>query len=186
LTNIDQPDTERYNSVFLGNGQVGTLGTAIVIFNLGQPLGANGLAAPGQAANGITLNFNRVDSITINNGGIPDPSLASITIGGRINTGTGAFAGITNPAPSGATTTMTLTRISTSPLAYNLTLTGSATLNGSPVNLAINAVPVTQGIAAPNVSSGRQDLLHGNLRPVRRDADLHFGRYPQVFAGNPR
>jgi uncharacterized protein (TIGR03437 family) len=94
--------------------------------------------------------------------------LASITIGGRINTGTGAFAGITNPAPSGATTTMTLTRISTSPLAYNLTLTGSATLNGSPVNLAINAVPVTQGIAAPNVfgtSTGSGTLTtYGNFQ----------------------
>jgi uncharacterized protein (TIGR03437 family) len=145
----DQPDSSRFVYLFMGTGQVGSLGSAFVSFNANQQLSDDEKSGLGQAANGYTLTFNRLDSITVSNAGIPDVTVPVITVTGRINRGTGAYAKIANPAASGATTTMTLTRTSTSPLRYNMSITGSATLDGKTVSLNMTNVPLTLVYALP-------------------------------------
>ncbi len=139
----DQPDTDRFITVLLGTGQVGTLGTALVQLNINQQLASDEQSGTGQAAAGLTIFFNRMDTISINLVGIPDPTQPTITQTGRINTNsTGAYLLITNPAPSGPTVNVTLTRTSGSPLRYNLTMTGNATLGGQTISLAITNMVV--------------------------------------------
>ncbi len=151
LTTTDQPDTDRFITSFLGTGQVGTLGTALLSMNMNQQLADDGKSGVGQAAAGLTILFNRVDNIVISLAGIPDPTQASITVGGRINTGAGAYANLSNPAPSGPTVTATLTRTSTNPLRYNLSVTGNALLGSQTISLAITNVPFTQSNTLVNV-----------------------------------
>jgi uncharacterized protein (TIGR03437 family) len=144
FTMTDQPDTDRFVTGFLGTGRVGTLGTALLSMNMNQQLADDQNSGVGQAAAGLTISFNRLDTIVINTAGIPDPTQASISVTGRIGTGTGAYANIGNPAPSGPAVTLTLARTSTSPLRYNLSVTGNAVLGGQTITLAITNVPFTQ------------------------------------------
>lgn len=147
----DSPNTERFLTFLSGTGQVGTLGTALLSLTANQQLADDGQSGTGQAGSGLTMYFNRLDSILISTAGIPDPTQASITVTGRINTGTGVYANISNPAASGPTVTLTLARTSTSPLRYNLSLTGNAVLGGQTTSLAITNVAVTQSITPINV-----------------------------------
>jgi uncharacterized protein (TIGR03437 family) len=140
----DQPDTDRFFTGFVGTGQIGTLGVALLSMNMNQQLADDNKSGFGQAAAGLNIFFSRSDTIVINTSGIPDPTQASISVTGRINTGTGMYAGITNPAPTGPTVTLTLVRTSTSPLRYNLSVTGNAALGGQTIGLAITNVPFTQ------------------------------------------
>ena len=151
FTLTDQPDNERFFTNFFGTGQVGTLGTALLSMSRNQQLADDGISGVGQSGGGLTISFNRLDTIFISLAGIPDPTQASITVTGRINTGTGAYANISNPAPSGSTVTVTLVRTSTSPLGYNLSVTGNAVLNGQTISLAITNVPFTQSNTLVNV-----------------------------------
>lgn len=144
FTITDQPDTTRFITGFVGTGQVGTLGTALLTMNMNQQLADDGKSGIGQAGAGLNIFFSRSDTIVINTAGIPNPDQASITVTGRINTGTGLYATIANPAPSGPTVTLTLNRISTNPLRYNLSMTGNPLLNGQATSLAITNVPFTQ------------------------------------------
>ena len=156
FTLTDQPDNERFATFLLGTGQVGTLGTALVQFSMNQQLADSAPGTPksgiGQAGAGLTIFFNRVDAIGISLAGIPDPTQPTITQTGRINTGsTGAYSGIGNPAPSGPTVNVTLTRTSTSPLSYNLTMTGNATLGNQTISLAITNMRIALTNTRPNV-----------------------------------
>ena len=90
LTLTDQPDTERFLTFLLGTGQVGTLGTASLQVNINQQLADDQKSGVGQAAAGLTISFNRVDTIAVAFSGIPDPSQPTITQTGRINSGAGA------------------------------------------------------------------------------------------------
>jgi uncharacterized protein (TIGR03437 family) len=151
FTLTDQPDNERFFTNFFGTGQVGTLGTALLSMSRNQQLADDGISGVGQSGGGLRISFNRLDTIFISLAGIPDPTQASITVTGRINTGTGAYANISNPAPSGPTVTVTMVRTSTSPLGYNLSVTGNAVLNGQTISLAITNVPFTQSNTLVNV-----------------------------------
>ncbi len=164
FTLTDQPDTDRFITFLLGTGQVGTLGTALVQFNMNQQLADDKQSGVGQAADGLTIFFNRVDSIAIAFSGIPDPTQPTITQTGRINSGTGAYASIGNPAPSGPTVNATFTRTSTSPLRYNLTMTGNATLGSQAISLAITNMPIALANTRVNVfgtSSGSGTMTPG-------------------------
>jgi len=151
FTLTDQPDTERFITILLGTGQVGTLGTALVQLNMNQQLADNEQSGVGQAGAGLTLFFNRTDTIGISLAGIPDPTQPTITQTGRINSGGGAYVLISNPAPSGPTVNVTLTRISGSPLRYNLSMTGNATLGGQTISLAITNMVVALANTRVNV-----------------------------------
>ena len=151
LTVTDQPDTERFATFFLGTGQVGTLGTALLQVNVNQQLADNGQSGIGPAAAGLTVSFNRLDSINVSFSGIPDTSQTTITQTGRINGGAGAYAAISNSAPSGPTVNATFTLISTSPLRYTFNLTGNAVLGGQTISLAITNVQLTQSNTRVNV-----------------------------------
>jgi len=143
FTLTDQPDNDRFITGFVGIGQVGTLGVALLTTNMNQPLADDNASGFGQAGAGLNIFFSRADTIVISWSGIPDPTQANISVGGRINTGTGIYAGIANPAPTGPTVTLTLVRTSTSPLRYNMSVTGNAVLNGQTISLAIASVPFT-------------------------------------------
>jgi uncharacterized protein (TIGR03437 family) len=122
-----------------------------VQFNMNQQLAGDQKSGVGQAAAGLTIFFNRVDSIAIAFSGIPDPSQATITQTGRINSGTGAYANISNPAPTGPTVNATFTRTSTSPLRYTLTMTGNAVVGGQTISIAITNAQLTQSNTRVNV-----------------------------------
>ena len=81
FTITDQPDTDRFVTGFLGTGQVGTLGTALLSMNMNQQLTDDKTSGVGQAGAGLTISFNRLDTIVINTAGIPDPTQASIPAG---------------------------------------------------------------------------------------------------------
>ncbi len=151
LTVTDQPENDRFFSSFLGTGQVGTLGTALLQVNTNQQLADDETSGIGQAGAGVTIFFNRVDTIAISLAGIPDPTQTSISVTGRINTGSGAYANIRNPAPSGPTVNATFTLTSTSPLRYTLNLTGNAVVGGQTISLAITNAQLTLSNARPNV-----------------------------------
>jgi len=151
LTLTDQPDTERFGTFLLGTGQVGTLGTASLQVNINQQLADDQKSGVGQAAAGLTISFNRVDTIAVAFSGIPDPSQPTITQTGRINSGAGAYANISNSAPTGPTVNATFTRTSTSPLRYTFTMTGNAVVGGQTISLAITNVQLTLGNNRVNV-----------------------------------
>lgn len=141
FTLTDKPDTSTFNTVWLGTGQVGTLGSAVLMLNMSQALADDGNSGAGQAGAGLTLFFTRSDTITIATAGIPDPAAATITVPGGVNGGAGAYAGATG-SPGSAT--LTLTPRPTTPPSYNLSLTGTATVGGQTLNLSITDVPVSQ------------------------------------------
>jgi uncharacterized protein (TIGR03437 family) len=151
LTTTDQPDTDRFATFLLGTGQVGTLGTASLQVNINQQLADDEKSGVGQAAAGLTISFNRLDTIAVAFSGIPDPSLPTITQTGRINSGTGAYAAISNPNPTGPTVNATFTRTSTSPLRYTFTMTGNAVVGGQTISIAITNVQLILSNTRVNV-----------------------------------
>ena len=134
--------TGNYIRVLVGHADnVGTLGNALLILNRIQQLGPDYESGVGQVGGPLTIAFNRLDQITISNPGNPDPDAETVTLSGRVNHGIGAYEGATSPVGS---MKLTLTRTSTSPLRYTLSLTGTATIGGNQVDLAITNAQVEQ------------------------------------------
>jgi uncharacterized protein (TIGR03437 family) len=136
---------ERFNRSLYGTGAVGTLGNAVLALTLQQ----NGLSDDYSTGRGpltetLILIFNAQDQISLGFAGVPiqDPDFSTATVPGTVNTNNsrGAYAGATS---SGGAMRLTLTRTSASPLRYTVSLTGSATIGGQEVSLAIGNVPVT-------------------------------------------
>jgi uncharacterized protein (TIGR03437 family) len=146
---------ETYGRNFIGTGSAGALGNAVLQLNTFQPLGDDYNSGVGQMGSSLTLAFNRLDRIVIANAGIPDPSLETITVTGRVTNGSGAYANATGPAGG---TRLTLTRTSTSPLRYRLALTGTGTAGGQTLNLALADAEVEQDATIVNVF----DVQNGN------------------------
>lgn len=147
---------ERALRTYLGSGAVGSLGSALVQLNLTQGL-ANDFYNPanvplnvgfGPLAVELTLSFNRLDRITLSFQNIQNPAPANATTGGRVSGGTGAYAGANT---SGG---MSLTLTTTTPLnpgRYSVSLTGSVTVGGRTLNLAMTNVPVVRAATAVTV-----------------------------------
>lgn len=149
----NQPDIATFTSVYEGTGQVGTSGTAVVLFSTMQTLGDDQVSGVGRADLTYTeLRFTRLDTILIRNDAIADLTPSSLTVTGRVANGTGVFAGISNPTDSGVVTTMTLTRVSASPLRYTMNLSGAALLNGQTLSLAMTNVNLPLASTAINDS----------------------------------
>jgi uncharacterized protein (TIGR03437 family) len=114
-------------------------------------------AGVGPITGSLLLRFTALDQIQVNFGGVPiqdsiiqDPNLTTATVPGTINTNNsaGAYAGATGAAGG---MSLTLTRASTSPLRFNVSLTGSATVGGQALSLTIVNVPVTLAISQVNL-----------------------------------
>ena len=161
LTLTDQPVEDRFFTYFFGTGQVGTLGTALRSMSRNQQLADDRKSGVGQSGGGP---FPLI-------GWIPSPSPRGNTgsfaalhyATGRINTGTGAYANISNTAPSGPTANVTLIRTSTSPLGYTLSVTGNAVLGGQTISLAITNVPFI--LSNNRVNVFRNSTGTGTLNP---------------------
>jgi uncharacterized protein (TIGR03437 family) len=137
--------TERFNRLLHGTGAIGTLGNAVLALNLQQnSLSEDYSTGTGPLTGSLALMFNAKDQIAIGFGGVPiqDPNFATVTVPGTVmtNNSTGIYAGATSAAGG---MRLTLTRNSSTPLNYNVSLTGSATVGGQAVNLAIVDVKVT-------------------------------------------
>jgi uncharacterized protein (TIGR03437 family) len=135
--------TEGFVRSFVGTAPVGTLGNALVILGLTQTrlTEPNYDSGIGPFDVGLTLAFNRVDRLTLPFSAIQDPNFPTATVGGRVSGGTGAYAGASTTENS---MRLTVTRMSTSPLRYNVSLNGSMTFGGQTLNLAVTNVPVVQ------------------------------------------
>ena len=142
---IRDQGADTYARVFVGNGAVGNLGSALLILNRNQNLGDDYNSGVGPVGGSLTLAFNRQDQITMSIGPNPDPEAATVTLPATVS-GTGAFAGATGPAG----TRVTLTRTSLSPLTYSVRFIGPATVGGQPLDLAITDVPVV--LATTNIT----------------------------------
>jgi uncharacterized protein (TIGR03437 family) len=142
--------TEQLVRGLYGTGAVGTEGNAVLALNLTQ----SSLTHPdyssgtGPLTVSLMLLFNSLDRITLGFQNIQDPGFTAATVGGTVNANsTGAYAGAT----ADGSIVLTLTRTATSPLRYNLSLSGSANVGGKTVSLAIVNVPVTLAISQVNL-----------------------------------
>jgi len=145
--------TEQFVRALHGTGAVGSLGAATLVLNLTQnSLTEDYRAGVGPITGTLLLMFNSLDQIQVNFGGLPiqDPDFATITVPGTVNTNNsrGLYAGATSTAGG---MRLTFTHTSTSPLRYNVSLSGSATVGGQSLNLAIVNVPVTLTISQVNL-----------------------------------
>jgi uncharacterized protein (TIGR03437 family) len=152
-TNGQTQPTEQFVRTLLGTGPVGTLGKAVVALTLTQnSLSEDYSAGVGPVTESLVLGFNSLDQIQVAFAGvpIPDPDFTTATVPGTVNTNNsrGVYAGATSAAGG---MSLTLRRTSTSPLRYNVSLTGSATVNGQPVSLTIVDVPVTLATSQVNL-----------------------------------
>lgn len=145
--------TNQFVRTFFGTGQVGALGTATVTLNLTQNnLSDDFSAGAGPVTGGLLLAFNSLDQIQMGFGGIPipDPNFTTATVPGTVsaNASQGVYAGAVS---AGGAMRLTLTRTSTAPLRYNLSLTGSATVSGQSRSLTMADVPVTLAMTQVNL-----------------------------------
>jgi uncharacterized protein (TIGR03437 family) len=151
-----QRNFETFQRTYMGSGSVGSLGNALVQLNLTQGLGNNFYNPANLPLNvgfgpltvELTLSFNRLDRITLSFQNIQDSAPANATTAGRVSGGTGAYAGAST---SGG---MSLTLTTTTPLnagRYSVSLTGSVTLGGRTLNLAMTNVAVVRAATAVTV-----------------------------------
>lgn len=149
---------ETFQRTHLGWGPVGSLGGALIVLNFRQGLGRDysPRSVPlnvgfGEITVELTLAFNRLDTISfafLNNPSFGNPNFETATATGGISGGTGAYAG----ARTTGGMTLTVTRTPTSPLRYNVSLTGSAPLGGRTVDLGIAERQVVRTATAVSVS----------------------------------
>ena len=150
FTTTNHQSIESLVRSFQGTGAVGGLGNTVVVLNLNYVLSEQDyVTGIGPVAPVLTIWPNRPDSIVINPGAgqnvVQDPNFSTATLSVGAN-GTGTYAGLT---ASGLT--LTLTRTSTSPLRFNVSLRGSVTVAGRTTDLAMANVPVSQTITQINV-----------------------------------
>lgn len=139
---MTQP-TEQFLRVLYGTGEAGTRGAAVVALTLTQNrLTSDYSTGQGPFNTSVALMFNSLDQIVINFQAIQDPDFTTVTVGGTVSTtgGRGVYAGATSVAGAFR---LTLTRTSTSPLRYTAGMTGTATVGGQEVSLAIVNIPLT-------------------------------------------
>lgn len=145
--------TQQFVRTLLGTGPVGTLGKAVLSLNLTQnSLSEDYEAGVGPLTESLVLTFDSLDQIQVGFAGVPiqDPDFVTATVPGTVNSNNsrGVYAGATSAAGG---MSLTLTRTSASPLRYNVSLAGSATVGGQSVSLAIADVPVTLAISQVNL-----------------------------------
>jgi uncharacterized protein (TIGR03437 family) len=148
--NGENEGTEQFSRALHGTGAVGSLGNATLALNLTQNrLSEDYSTGVGPTNVGLRLMFNSLDQIQMGFQTIQDPNFTTATVGGNVNANnsTGIYAGATS-TPGGMI--LNLTRVSTSPLRYNVSLTGSTTVGGQSVGLMMVNVPVTLTISQVN------------------------------------
>jgi uncharacterized protein (TIGR03437 family) len=143
----DETNTQNRIRNFAGVGMVGTLGRAAVQLNTSRRLDDRDSEFDPMSL-GITLAFNRLDSIFVATSGVPDPTLATAMVAGRVSSGTGAYADATGPAQG---VRVTLNRRSASPPVYDVSLVGTATVGAQALDLAVTNVRVVQVATVVNV-----------------------------------
>jgi uncharacterized protein (TIGR03437 family) len=149
-------NAERFQATHLGWAPIASLGRALIALNFEQNLGQYSPsmvplnAGTGPITVGMTLIFDRLNTITfefqrIENG----DNFQTATVEGRITGGTGAYAG----ASTTGGMSLTVARAPVAPLRrFNLSMTGSATIGGQTVNLAITDRQVFRTSTAVSVA----------------------------------
>lgn len=147
-------NNERFQRTYLGTGPVGSLGGALIVLNFTQGLGIDYSprsvplnAGFGPIAVELTLVFNRPDTLTFTFQNIENPNIQTATVTGRISGGTGAYAGVSTTGGM----SLTVTSPPTSPLRYNVSITGSAPIGGRTVDLAVTNRQVVRTATAVSI-----------------------------------
>lgn len=132
LTTMNHQSVERLVKLFVGTAGSGTLGNAVLRLNLSQQLSADYLTGQGPVRVGLTLATSREDTLSMGFQDIQDPTFLAATVTGRVAGGTGAYSGASNASPL----TLTLAQSSTSPLRYNVSLSGAVTVSGQTLDVS--------------------------------------------------